>query len=328
MGDSLAAVSLGTGRSATAVACGWQYHSCVLLDDGRLKCFGQSSSGQLGLLTTFDRGDGPSEMGDFLPVVQLGSGVTAANVTLGQYFSCVTLSSGQLKCFGLNGFGQLGQGDVLTRGDGPGNMGDILPFVAVGTGRSIVAMSLGWYHSCVILDDGQLKCFGYNSNGQLGQGDTSTRGDGPGEMGDSLAAVSLGTGRNATAVACGGSPLVRAPRRRAPQVLRVQRATASWAWATRSTAATVRARWATVWRRCLWARAAPPRPSLAASPLVRAPRRRAPQVLRVQRQRSAGPGRHEHRGDGPGEMGDSLAAVSLGTGRNATAVACGYTTRA
>jgi E3 ubiquitin-protein ligase HERC3 len=159
MGDSLAAVSLGTGRSATAVACGWS-HSCVILDDGRLKCFGQSSSGELGLLTTFDRGDGPGEMGDFLPVVQLGSGVTAANVTLGQSFSCVTLSSGQLKCFGFNNYGQLGQGDVLTRGDGPGNMGDILPFVAVGTGRSIVAMSLGFDHSCVILDDGQLKCFG------------------------------------------------------------------------------------------------------------------------------------------------------------------------
>jgi hypothetical protein len=39
MGDSLAAVSLGTGRTATAVACG-EAHSCVILDDGRLKCFG------------------------------------------------------------------------------------------------------------------------------------------------------------------------------------------------------------------------------------------------------------------------------------------------
>jgi E3 ubiquitin-protein ligase HERC3 len=58
----------------------------------------------------------------------------------------------------------------------------------------------------VILDDGQLKCFGYNGFGQLGQGDTINRGDGPGEMGDSLAAVSLGTGRSATAVACGSVP--------------------------------------------------------------------------------------------------------------------------
>jgi E3 ubiquitin-protein ligase HERC3 len=160
MGDSLAAVSLGTGRSATAVACG-QSHSCVILDDGRLKCFGRSSSGELGLLTTFDRGDGPGEMGDFLPVVQLGSGVTAANVTLGQYFSCVTLSSGQLKCFGLNGFGQLGQGDCAD------------------------ARRRSWQHGRHLAVRG--------------------RGHGPVDRGH---------------VARPG-PLVRDPRRRAPQVLRV-----------------------------------------------------------------------------------------------------------
>jgi hypothetical protein len=105
---------------------------------------------------------------------------------------------------GSEQYGQLGYGTVNQRGDiSTDFMGDSLAAVSLGTGRSVRAAASGGSHSCVILDDGRLKCFGYNVYGQLGQGDTITRGDGPGEMGDSLAAVSLGTGRNATAVACG-----------------------------------------------------------------------------------------------------------------------------
>jgi E3 ubiquitin-protein ligase HERC3 len=204
MGDSLAAVSLGTGRSVRAAASG-QSHSCVILDDGRLKCFGANNNGQLGQGDMSNRGDGPGEMGDSLAAVSLGTGRNATAVACGWYHSCVILDDGQLKCFGYNNYGQLGQGDTINRGDGPGEMGDSLAAVSLGTGRNATAVACGGYHSCVILDDGRLKCFGYNSYGQLGQGDTSNRGDGPGEMGDSLAAVSLGTGRTATAVACGGS---------------------------------------------------------------------------------------------------------------------------
>eukprot|EP00971_Amphidinium_carterae_P334786 6470258-Amphidinium_carterae.1 len=49
----------------------------------------------------------------------------------------------------------------------------------------------GTYHACVLLDDGSLKCFGFNLYGQLGYGDTSDRGDGPNEMGDKLPLVDL-----------------------------------------------------------------------------------------------------------------------------------------
>ena len=59
-------------------------------------------------------------------------------------------------------------------------------------------------HTCALLDDRTVKCWGYNASGQLGQGDAADRGDSPGELGDNLAAVDLGTGRTATAIAAGG----------------------------------------------------------------------------------------------------------------------------
>ena len=53
--------------------------------------------------------------------------------------------------------------------------------------------SPGGTFSCAILYGGVIKCWGRNEYGQLGLGDTSNRGDGPGEMGDNLPVVDLGT---------------------------------------------------------------------------------------------------------------------------------------
>ena len=83
----------------------------------------------------------------------------------------------------------LGLGDTLNRGDEPGEMGDNLPAVDLGTAAVPIAISAGSEHTCVILSGGGVKCWGGNSYGQLGLGDTSTRGDAPGEMGDNLPRV-------------------------------------------------------------------------------------------------------------------------------------------
>ena len=56
-------------------------------------------------------------------------------------------------------------------------------------------ISAGTYHTCAVLDDDKVKCWGSGDYGQLGYGDSSSRGDGPGEMGDNLPAVVFGPGR-------------------------------------------------------------------------------------------------------------------------------------
>ena len=203
MGLALPVVDLGTGRTATAISAGFE-HTCALLDNGTVKCWGRSNVGQLGAPTT-PLGDGPGEMGDALPTIDLGTGRTATAISAGFEHTCAVLDNGTVKCWGHNQSGQLGLGDVLTRGDQPGEMGDALPAVDLGTAHTAVAVSAGEVHTCALLEDATVKCWGDNGSGRLGVGDIEPRGDQGGEMGDTLPAVPLGTGRSATSVTAGGS---------------------------------------------------------------------------------------------------------------------------
>ncbi|MEM8620186.1 MAG: hypothetical protein AAGF73_10725 [Actinomycetota bacterium] len=204
MGDNLPTVDLGTGRTATAIAAG-NIHTCAILDDGSVKCWGDNLNGQLGVGNTFNLGDDANEMGDNLPTIDLGTGRTATAITAGLAHTCALLDDGGVKCWGANLIGQLGQGDTIARGDNADELGDNLPSIDFGVGRTAVGISAGTSHTCALLDNGLVKCWGSNGSGQLGLGDTVVRGDGAGEMGDSLPAVALGTGRSATSISAGAN---------------------------------------------------------------------------------------------------------------------------
>jgi len=199
MGDNLAAVDLGTGRTATAIS-GGNGHTCVILDNASVKCWGENNQGEMGKGNTDEIGEEPNEMGDNLTVVDLGTGRTATAISAGTDFTCALLDNASVKCWGKGSNGRLGTGNTNTIGDGSNEMGDNLAVVDLGTGRTATAISAGTDHACVILDNASVKCWGDGNNGKLGLGSTSDLGDGSNEMGDNLAAVDLGTGRTATAI--------------------------------------------------------------------------------------------------------------------------------
>ena len=203
MGDNLPEVDLGTGRTAKYVTAGHYSQTCAILDDDSVKCWGTSGNGQLGLGDVSVHGDAAGEMGDNLPTVNLGTGHTAKSVTAGSSHTCALLNDDSVKCWGLNNNGQLGLGDTSNRGAHPGDMGDGLYKVDLGTGRTAKSVTAGGVHTCALLDDGSVKCWGLNDRGQLGLGNTSARGDAPNEMGDNLPEVDLGTGRTAKYVTAG-----------------------------------------------------------------------------------------------------------------------------
>jgi alpha-tubulin suppressor-like RCC1 family protein len=204
MGDALPAVDLGTGAKATSIAVG-DMHTCALLTDGRVKCWGENTTGALGLGDDEDRGDEPGETGDALPAVDLGTDAKVLTIAVGTDHSCVLLMDGRVKCWGVGIQGQLGTGDIEARGDDPGEMGDALPAVDLGTNAKAISITSAGYHVCALLDDGRVKCWGNGAEGALGLGDKNDRGDDPGEMGDALPAVDLGSGTKVIEIASSGA---------------------------------------------------------------------------------------------------------------------------
>ena len=172
------AVSLGTGRIATAIAVG-EVFVCALRDDAQVSCWGGNPSGQLGL------GDLASRSLPAGSTVALGSGRTAQAVAAGGSFACALLDTRQVVCWGQNASGQLGLGDTIQRTAPTGA-------VNLGAGRSASRISLGARATCAVLDNGKGVCWGQNNFGQLGQGDATDRSN-PGI----LPALALGAGRAA-----------------------------------------------------------------------------------------------------------------------------------
>ena len=97
---------LGTGNSTSVysnkqVAAGYQ-HTCAILDNGSVMCWGENGHGQLGNGGTGD---------EHIPVwVDLGTDRTAVAITAGYRHTCAILDNGSVSCWGQGIFGQLGNG--------------------------------------------------------------------------------------------------------------------------------------------------------------------------------------------------------------------------
>lgn len=192
MGSALQAVDLG-GHEAVAIAAG-ESHTCAILDNGGVTCWGENGSGQLGRGDAVASwGNAPGQMGAGLVTVDLGVGLTAKALSLGTNHSCALLRDDSVKCWGDNSHGQLGQGDTLSRGTTPASLGTGLAPVSLGHARTAKALATGGLHTCAILSDDTLKCWGDNRHGQLGYGDMMDRGVTPLQVGDNLPAIFLGS---------------------------------------------------------------------------------------------------------------------------------------
>ena len=193
MGNNLPYVDLGTDddgqpRLAQQLSVG-ESHVCALLDTGRIICWGQNgtysaqdyATNTLGIAHAIPGdshyliGDDPAEMGNHLVLVDLGTDAAghpllAQQISAGAGHNCALLMDGRVKCWGNNATGQLGFGNAiadLTPSEVRA-MGNSLPVVDLG--QTAVQVSAGANHSCAVLADGSLKCWGSNRYEQLGLG--------------------------------------------------------------------------------------------------------------------------------------------------------------
>jgi hypothetical protein len=193
-------INLGVGRKAASVCCGFE-HTCAILDNNKVKCWGRGSSGQLGYDN--QKHVGIAQLHDSvlmadLDYVFLGIDRTAVSLTCGAQFTCVVMDDGNVKCWGNNAGGALGQDNTYTYGKFAGDMEKLIP-VDLGEDRTAVGINAGSSHVCAILDNGDLKCWGQGNHGQLGSDQPNYVGKTAGSMA-ALQPVFLGEGRTALAV--------------------------------------------------------------------------------------------------------------------------------
>ena len=153
-------------------------HTCVVLVDNSVKCFGSGNEGQLGNESTSNIGDGVGASVASSSAISLGLGRSARAIATGTSHTCALLDNMTVKCWGYGAVGAIGSGSTASRGDNSVEMGDALPAVDLGTGRTATMIAVGSNHSCALLDNATVKCWGRSNSGQLGYNDTVTRGDG------------------------------------------------------------------------------------------------------------------------------------------------------
>jgi alpha-tubulin suppressor-like RCC1 family protein len=174
-------------NSAVGIAAG-DAHACALLTGGTVKCWGDNAFGQLGV-------DYTAVEFSATPLAVAGvSGVTA--LAAGFDHTCALLSGGTVKCWGYNGYYELGNTSTATcEGDAGTAPCSGTPSTVSGMSNA-TALAAGPDTTCALVGDGGISCWGVNGNGELGNG-TATAGPGyaiatPGAVTSISSAVALG----------------------------------------------------------------------------------------------------------------------------------------
>lgn len=201
MGNALTAVNLG--RETPIDGCAGQLYSCVLLQSGAVKCFGNFQS--IGSGGTQSLGSAPGQLGENLKPVNLGASFPVKKLACADSAVCALSMGGDVKCWGKNTGGVLGGGilEDTVIGDAAVEMGESLLKATLEPGLATKDIACGSAHCCAILENCAVKCWGNNKSGQLGLGDTKNRGLNLSEMGVALPFIDLGDKYCATKLSMG-----------------------------------------------------------------------------------------------------------------------------
>jgi alpha-tubulin suppressor-like RCC1 family protein len=164
----------GTGTTAniarphqltTPAPTGWAsvtagiLHTCAIRTDGTLWCWGDNGAGALGIGSTVSQ--------DLPQQVTTPATTGWGSVTAGNYHTCATRTDGTLWCWGFNDEGQLGIGNTIDQ--------DLPQQVTTPAADGWSTVAGGGGHTCATRTDGTLWCWGFNSAGELGIGNTTNQ---------------------------------------------------------------------------------------------------------------------------------------------------------
>ena len=155
-------VQFPDGKRVKSMGMGLK-HTCAILEDDTLTCWGLDSHGALG--------NGNSDTSDkYTPqTITTPSDRKVVKVEPGATHTCILLDDGGVMCWGRDNLGQLGNGDTSDTIHAPSSN------VELPEGRAATDLSVGDHHSCALLDNGSIACWGQNNHGQLGDNTTTNR---------------------------------------------------------------------------------------------------------------------------------------------------------
>ncbi|MDD3035520.1 MAG: prepilin-type N-terminal cleavage/methylation domain-containing protein [Candidatus Saccharimonadaceae bacterium] len=162
------------GKTIVDIATG-DYHNCALDSQGAVYCWGWDRNGMLG-----DNDSSGTYYSTVPKAINMTSGLsdlygkTVKEIDAGFQHTCTIANDNLIYCWGDNDYGQIGNNAYGT---------DILVPKAVNMtngvsalyGKTIKAISTGSRHTCAIASDDKAYCWGYNTDGQIGNGTISTR---------------------------------------------------------------------------------------------------------------------------------------------------------
>ena len=134
--------------------------SCALLSGGSIDCWGNDEYGYLG-------NGGPFDVAALTPVPVIGI-TNATAISAGSFGACALLAGGNVDCWGFDGDGALGNG-----GFPPGGVTSSATPVPVSGITNAIAISAGGFGACALLSGGNINCWGYDADGELGNGTTT-----------------------------------------------------------------------------------------------------------------------------------------------------------
>jgi alpha-tubulin suppressor-like RCC1 family protein len=164
----------GLSKGVKAISSG-NFFACALTTKGAVKCWGANSYGQLGDNSTTSS---PKPVN----VYGMSKGIKA--IGAGGYHSCAITTKGAPKCWGYNGEGALGDNTKVNSSR---------PVAVYGLSSGIKSIKAGSYSTCALTTKSTVKCWGYNGDGELGDGTTTS----------SLKPVSAGLGNKVTTISYG-----------------------------------------------------------------------------------------------------------------------------
>jgi alpha-tubulin suppressor-like RCC1 family protein len=132
----------GLGSGVVAISAGY-WSTCAIIAGGTVKCWGSSQQAH--------PGEGVPTADDLTPVDVTGLPSNISSLSVGAWQTCVLTTTGGVKCWGGNGYGQLGNGSTAD---------SHVPVDVVGLSSGVVAISAGYYNTCAVTVAGAVKCWG------------------------------------------------------------------------------------------------------------------------------------------------------------------------